>query len=38
MLMTLAKADVLIRRAAFAPPARAGEDVEIIRLESTTGF
>jgi molybdopterin molybdotransferase len=38
MLMTLAKADALIRRAAFAPSARAGEGVEIIRLDSTMGF
>jgi molybdopterin molybdotransferase len=38
MLMTLAKADALIRRASFAPPAREGETVEIIRLDGALGF
>jgi molybdopterin molybdotransferase len=33
MLMTLARADALIRRPAFAPPAKQGEAVDVIRLE-----
>jgi molybdopterin molybdotransferase len=33
MLMTLARADALIRRPAFAPPAQQGEAVDVIRLE-----
>lgn len=35
MLNTLAQADALIRRAAFAPPANFGDVVEIIRLDGT---
>jgi molybdopterin molybdotransferase len=34
MLMTLAKADALIRRRPFAPPASPGAEIEIIRLVS----
>jgi hypothetical protein len=37
MLMTLAKADALTRRPAFAPPASLGVEVEIVRLHSSTG-
>jgi molybdopterin molybdotransferase len=33
MLLTLVRANVLIRRPAFAPPAAAGEDVEFLRLD-----
>ena len=33
MLMTLAHADALIRRAAFAPAVQKGEEVEVIRLD-----
>lgn len=33
MLLALARADVLIQRPSFAPPAKEGEDVHIIRLE-----
>jgi molybdopterin molybdotransferase len=37
MLMTLARANVLIQRPSFAPAARKGDDVEIIRLEGLAG-
>ena len=37
MLMTLAKADALIRRVPFAKPARPGDKVEIIRLDAAAG-
>jgi molybdopterin molybdotransferase len=33
MLMTLAHADALIKRAAFAPAVEKGEKVEVIRLD-----
>jgi molybdopterin molybdotransferase len=33
MLMTLARADALIRRAAFAPAVQKGAEVEVIRLD-----
>jgi hypothetical protein len=33
MLMTLAHADALIKRAALAPPVQKGQEVEIIRLD-----
>jgi molybdopterin molybdotransferase len=33
MLMALARADALIKRAAFAPAVRKGEEVEVIRLD-----
>jgi molybdopterin molybdotransferase len=33
MLMTLAHADALIKRAAFAPAVQKGEEVEVIRLD-----
>lgn len=38
MLMTLARAEVLIRRPSYAPAARKGDEVEIIRLDSMAGF
>jgi molybdopterin molybdotransferase len=37
MLMTLAKANALIRRRPFAPPALEGAEIEIIRLDSPEG-
>ncbi len=33
MLMTLTKADALIRRRPFAPPAQAGDEVDVLRLD-----
>ena len=33
MLMTLARADALVKRAAFAPAVQKGEEVEVIRLD-----
>jgi molybdopterin molybdotransferase len=33
MLMTLTKADALIRRMPFAPPAQAGDEVDVLRLD-----
>ena len=38
MLLTLARADGLIRRAAFAPAARADEAVDVIRFGGATGL
>ncbi len=38
MLMTLARADGLVRRAPFAPPAEAGEEVEVIRFDGLAGY
>ncbi len=38
MLMTLARAEVLIRRPSYAPAACKGEEVEIIRLDGAAGF
>jgi molybdopterin molybdotransferase len=37
MLMTLARANVLIQRPSFARAARQGDEVEIIRLEGMAG-
>jgi molybdopterin molybdotransferase len=37
MLMTLAKADALIRRVPFAKPTQPGDEVEIIRLDAAAG-
>jgi molybdopterin biosynthesis enzyme len=33
MLLTLARADALIRRRPFAPPAREGTAVDVMRLD-----
>jgi molybdopterin molybdotransferase len=33
MLMTLTKADALIRRMPFAAPAQAGDEVDVLRLD-----
>jgi molybdopterin molybdotransferase len=33
MLMTLARADALVKRAAFAPAVQKGEVVDVIRLD-----
>ncbi len=38
MLMTLAKADVLIRRESHAPPAIEGAEVDVIRLDGRSGY
>src|SRR5215813_8390818 len=38
MALTLARADGLIRRASFAPPARAGEEVQVIDFAQCDGF
>jgi len=37
MLMTLARANALIQRPSFAPPAREGDEVDIIRLTHSDG-
>jgi molybdopterin biosynthesis enzyme len=38
MALTLARADGLIRRAPFAPPAKPGEEVQVVDFAQSDGF
>jgi hypothetical protein len=38
MALALAQADGLIRRKPFAPPAAAGEKVDVINFECSAGY